>query len=125
MADVRKRSGQDRYRWGVDAERIAALMLSCKGYRILDRRFRTPAGEIDLIACRLAHFAFVEVKGRRCRPVTGEILTDRQALRVRAAARIWLAKQDMSSRLPACWSASLDLVVVCPWRWPLHVRDAF
>lgn len=37
---------------GLSAERRAAAYLIAKGYRILARRFRTPYGEIDIVARR-------------------------------------------------------------------------
>ena len=37
---------------GVSAESLAAAFLIAKGYRILARRFRTPYGEIDIVARR-------------------------------------------------------------------------
>jgi hypothetical protein len=64
---------QDRrsaYRRGHFAEFAAAALLCLKGYRLLARRYRTPLGEIDLIAKRGRLVAFVEVKARptRARP---------------------------------------------------------
>ena len=35
-----------------------------KGYRILAKRFRTPYGEIDLVARKRNLIAFIEVKAR-------------------------------------------------------------
>ena len=37
-------------------------MLIVKGYRILARRYRSPAGEIDIVARRRNALVFVEVK---------------------------------------------------------------
>ena len=42
----------------------AAAFLIAKGYRILARRFRTPHGEIDIVARRRHLLVFVEVKAR-------------------------------------------------------------
>lgn len=53
------------YRHGLFAETIAALMLRAKGHRILARRYKTPVGEIDLVALKGRRLAFVEVKHRR------------------------------------------------------------
>ena len=50
---------------GRDGERRAALWLRAKGWRILDSRVKTPAGEIDLVAKRGGVVAFVEVKWRK------------------------------------------------------------
>ena len=45
---------------GRRGERLAAWWLRLKGWRILDRRVRTPAGEVDIIAHRGALIAFVK-----------------------------------------------------------------
>ena len=49
MADRNKRKAQQR---GHFAESLAAWSLQLKGWRILAKRYRTPLGEIDLIARR-------------------------------------------------------------------------
>jgi putative endonuclease len=51
------------FRTGLSAESRAAAWLIAKGYRILAKRFRTPYGEIDLVARRRL-IAFIEVKAR-------------------------------------------------------------
>ena len=50
---------------GRDGERRAAWWLWLRGWRILDQRVRTPAGEVDIVARRGNLVAFVEVKTRR------------------------------------------------------------
>lgn len=45
-------------------ESIAASFLRKRGYEILDRNFRCPLGEIDLIAKEAGEIVFVEVKSR-------------------------------------------------------------
>ena len=52
------------FRTGLSAESRAAAYLMAKGYRILAKRFRTPHGEIDIVAKRRNLIAFVEVKAR-------------------------------------------------------------
>ena len=46
------------FRTGLSAESRAAAYLMAKGYRILARRFRTPHGEIDIVARRRNLLAF-------------------------------------------------------------------
>jgi putative endonuclease len=50
---------------GDEGERLAARHLRRQGFRILARRYRTAAGEIDLIARDGKSIVFVEVKTRR------------------------------------------------------------
>lgn len=50
---------------GNEGEREAARHLKGLGYRIIGRRYRTPLGEIDLIARDGDRIVFVEVKTRR------------------------------------------------------------
>ena len=52
------------FRTGLSAESRAAAYLMLKGYRILAKRFRTPHGEIDIVARRRHLLVFVEVKAR-------------------------------------------------------------
>ena len=50
---------------GLSAESRAALLLIAKAYRILERRWKTPFGEIDIVARRRGVVVFVEVKSPR------------------------------------------------------------
>jgi putative endonuclease len=49
---------------GAEGERAAKAFLRAKGYRILRENYRTPLGEIDLIAREGEVVVFVEVKAR-------------------------------------------------------------
>jgi len=50
---------------GDAGERLAAEFLVGKGYRIIERQYRTKLGEIDLVARDQDEIVFVEVKTRR------------------------------------------------------------
>jgi len=52
---------------GQRGEAIAAGFLRLRGYRILARNYRSPAGELDLVARQGDTVVFVEVKTRRTR----------------------------------------------------------
>src|SRR5258708_12567243 len=52
------------FQTGLSAESRAAALLMAKGYRILAKRFKTPHGEIDLVAKKRSLLVFVEVKAR-------------------------------------------------------------
>jgi len=49
---------------GREGEDLAARFLTKKGYRILERNYRTRSGEIDLVALHDGAVVFVEVKTR-------------------------------------------------------------
>lgn len=75
------------------AEHLAAAVLTACGYACLDRRFRIPGGEIDLVARRGPDLVFVEVKARAAGGA-GEpecFVSPGQRRRVRRAALAWLA----------------------------------
>ena len=66
------------FRFGLSAESRAAALLIAKGYRILARRFRTPLGEIDIVARRRGVLVFVEVKARDSFDTAAEAIGKRQ-----------------------------------------------
>jgi putative endonuclease len=53
------------YRHDLFAETVAALLFRLKGYRIMARRYRSPVGEINLVAQKSNRLVFVELKRRR------------------------------------------------------------
>jgi len=112
---------QVAFRLGISAETRAAALLMAKGFRILARRWRTPVGEIDLVARRRHLLVFIEVKARDTLDDAAEAVTPRQRRRISAAANAWLAShandRDCDIRF--------DAVLVAPWRLPRHIRAAF
>ena len=109
------------YRAGLRAEAAAAWMLRLRGWRILARRFRTPVGEIDIIAQRGAVIAFVEVKRRRARRDAMEALRPAQRERMIRAARWWQTSHSFAQEAVL----RFDLVTVNRWMWPRHMPDIF
>src|SRR6202158_391509 len=78
------------FRTGLSAEARAAAFLMAKGYRILARRFRTPYGEIDIVAKRRNLIAFIEVKARGSLDDAAYAVTPRQQQRIIDSAQAWL-----------------------------------
>jgi len=109
------------FRTGLSAESRAAAFLIAKGYRILARRFRTPHGEIDLVARRRNLVAFVEVKARENLDDAAYAVTPRQQARIIAAAQIWL----MAHPEHDSYDLRFDAMLVAPRRLPRHVMAAF
>lgn len=112
---------QKAWRRGWWAESLCAAVLILRGYRILQRRLRTPVGEIDILARRGSVLAVVEVKARGDFASAAESVSERQKQRlVRAAG--WVvggrpALADMTLRF--------DVMLVAPWRLPRLVVDAW
>ncbi|WP_300394722.1 YraN family protein [Henriciella sp.] len=106
---------------GRRAEKLAALWLRLKGYRILAQRVRLPVGEIDLIARRGKLVAFVEVKARTTRLAGETAVPDAAWTRISRAAESWMASKPALSGLD--WR--FDLVIILPRQLPIHLRDTW
>lgn|SRR5690554_882844 len=119
--DRATRKRRAAYGLGHRGERLAAWALRLKGFRILARRYRTPAGEIDLIARRGDLVAIVEVKARPTLAGAMDAVTPYALRRIEAAADLWLSRQPDHARL----SLRFDLVAVLPRRWPVHVTGIY
>ena len=109
------------FRVGLSAESRAAAFLVAKGYRIVARRWKSPVGEIDIIARRRRVLVFVEVKARVRFDDAAEAVTPRQQRRITAAAGAWLASHPGD----AGRDIRFDVVLVAPWRIPRHLPAAF
>ena len=106
---------------GLSAESRAAAFLIAKGFRILARRWKSPLGEIDIVARRRHLLIFVEVKARASLDEAAESVNARQQRRIAAAAEIWLAAHpDDSVR-----DMRFDAVLVAPGKLPRHIPAAF
>ncbi len=75
--------------WG---ESTAVSYLVQKGYRILERNYRTPYGELDIIAQESDYLVFVEVKTRKNTQFGSplEAVTYAKQQHLRRAAEIYL-----------------------------------
>jgi putative endonuclease len=109
------------FRNGLSAESRAAAYLIAKGYRILARRFRTPHGEIDLVARRRNLVAFIEVKARATLDEAAFAVTPRQQARIINAARAWLAAHPEHAE----FELRFDAVLIAPRHLPRHLLAAF
>jgi putative endonuclease len=113
---------QSAERRGRRSELVATLLLIAKGYRILGRRVRTHAGEIDIVAHSPGGIlCFVEVKARESLREAREALLPRQRDRISRAAEIYLTQRR--NWVPR--GVRFDTIVVAARRWPVHVRDAW
>jgi putative endonuclease len=97
---VPSESADTRIRLAVRAEAAAEEVLRDGGMRILERRFRTRRGEIDLIAEKNDQVIFVEVKARSGsgygRP--GEAVTRAKQERMARVALAYLQRRSWLAR---------------------------
>jgi putative endonuclease len=110
---------------GKEGERVAERYLKRKGYKLVARNYRCPAGELDLIVLDGRVIVFVEVKTR-----TGagfgsplEAVEFRKRHKIIQTAQFFLASKNLSQR-----EARFDVVGVSwPGAEPLieHIENAF
>ena len=106
---------QDAYKRGLKAEKLAAVFLKIKGYDILAQRFKTPVGEIDLIARKGETLVIAEVKQRGSVEDALESVTPKMRRRIEQAALYYMQRHAEHG---AC-----DLrFYVMAVRWPFFIR---
>lgn len=100
---------------GRRGERAAARFLKRRGYRVLKRNWRCPAGEIDLVCSEGEVLVFVEVKSRS----TSEYLPPEAALSPKKRRKLErLALYYMACRGLEGLEWRVDAVSVVLGRWP-------
>lgn len=107
-------------RSGRDGEKRAAAWLMLKGWSILDRRVKTPAGEIDLVASRGAIVAFIEVKWRKRSEDLDHAIDEYRLRRVAAAAEAVAHKYALSGE-----DIRIDVILLAPGGFPRHIANAY
>ena len=114
----RRKSAQFR---GRIAEELAAFLLRAKLFSILKKRFKTPVGEIDLIAKRANLIIFVEVKARNSKQALPEALAAVNRHRIARAAKYFLASNPQM----ADKNLRFDVIFLAPFALPVHLKGAF
>jgi putative endonuclease len=121
MARPDRQAREAAYRRGLRQELLAAWWLRCKGYQILAHRYRTPQGEIDLIARRGRTVAFVEIKARASTEKAAYAISPHQQARIRQAAERFLQERPAL----ASYQMRFDAIFCVPLRWPKHLPGAW
>ncbi|WP_194609701.1 YraN family protein [Clostridium vitabionis] len=103
-------------------EERAALWLTEKGFRILDRNYYTRRGEIDIVATEGRVLCFVEVKYRRSSGSgdPAEAVTLKKQRRILETAKIWMLVHGFPEETPL----RFDVVAILGGNYRL-IRDAF
>ena len=113
-----------RYRAGVWAEYYAAACLMLKGYRILNMRYKTKVGEIDIVARRGRVIIFVEVKFRESLTQGGEAISAHSQSRIRRAAEFYMMKKYNESNT-LDYNLRMDAVIITHKMTIHHIKNAF
>ncbi len=99
-----------QHQFGKDSEALAAEYLAENGYEILQRNYRTPRGEIDIIAKDGDTIVFVEVKSARTNHFghPKSAVTLQKQRKIQFAALQWLKASGSSSA-----KARFDVLAIC------------
>ncbi|MCF6325897.1 MAG: YraN family protein [Devosiaceae bacterium] len=118
LAATRRKKAQFRGRL---AENIAVFFLRVKLFSILKKNFKTPVGEIDIIAKRGDLLIFVEVKMRNSKQGMAQALEAVNQDRIIRAAKYFLAcNPQMADK-----NLRFDVIFLAPFAFPVHFKGAF
>jgi putative endonuclease len=116
---------RDRQSLGAEGERAAEKLLRRQRYKILERNYRCPGGEVDLVALDGTTVVFIEVKTRSSNALGNpfEAVDQRKQRSLVLAARFFVARHRLEGR-----QVRFDVVGV--WRQGDEIacelrRDAF
>jgi putative endonuclease len=123
MTGLRPANPLRRRAWqrGRAAETLCVWHLRLRGYRILARGYRVPAGEIDIVARRGRVLVAIEVKARDSMAAASEAIAPRQRRRVARAFEQFLAAHPQHGGL----TLRFDVMLVARGRLPRHVSNAW
>ncbi len=107
-------------RSGRDGETRAAMWLRAKGWAILDRRVKTPGGEIDIVARRGNLIAFIEVKWRQREADLDHAIDEYRLSRVAAAAEAVAHRYAQEGE-----DIRIDVILLAPRALPRHIENAW
>jgi putative endonuclease len=113
-------TARQRQSLGAYGERVAARYLTDLGMTVLDRNWRCPTGEIDLVLREGSTLVVCEVRTRRNLDYGHPLATVHapKVRRLHALAELWMEAHDVVAR-----EIRLDLVgVLAPRRGPAQVE---
>jgi putative endonuclease len=116
LLDVPEMAASHNSSLGASGEDLACRELARRGYAILDRRYRTRAGEIDIVARDGGTLVFVEVKARTGHRFGGptEAVTGLKQQRIRRMAADYLARKRLGHLACRFDVVSVDLSTGAP-----------
>lgn len=119
--EARQIAGKKGHARGHLAEFMACALLVAKGYRIRAVRYRTHAGEIDIVASRKHTCVCVEVKARPNRETGLYAVRLKQQQRIEQAALLFLQQHPYLQER----ALRFDVITLSPRSLPKHLKDAW
>ncbi|MCP5085952.1 MAG: YraN family protein [Rhodobacteraceae bacterium] len=117
-------SGKSSYFKGIAAEEMVASVYRQNGFEVIEKRWKTREGEIDLVARHANKYYFVEVKSSSSFERAAERITPRQQQRIQNAALEYLAERartvDVDCRFDAAIVDASGSVKVIPGAFLAH-----
>lgn len=100
LAGKGQKMASDNLKKGKEGEALAEKFLKKKGYKILQRNFRTRFGEIDIIALDNKTLVFVEVKARSAEAYGSPMaaVNAKKQLHLTHAANIYMEEHCVGDR---------------------------
>ena len=94
---------------GIKGEKLAQDFLKKRGYRIIETNYRSPEGEIDIVAKQKDYLVFIEVRTKKSLEFGSpeESITPTKMERLKAVAARY---QQTHDNLPPSWR--IDVVAV-------------
>jgi putative endonuclease len=103
---------------GVEAETRVCAWLLAHHFQVLHRRYKTKAGEIDIIAGKQEMLVFIEVKARKTLDEAAFSLSQRQISRLTATAEIFLGEN------PQFTQCRFDVFLIAEKGAMRHIENA-
>lgn len=121
MTERRRQRGAKSRRRGQWAESLAVAYLRLKGYRILERNWRSKLGEIDILVRKGNVLALVEVKTRGDAALArGAVLGPQRHRLARALGHYLKTRPELGGLDLRC-----DVIAFAKLGWPIHLMDAW
>ena len=111
------------YQYGLEAENYAAQAVEACGMKIICLRFKTPFGEIDIVAQDKEYLVFIEVKARQ-RVANQDIVSAAKISKICKAADYYLMTNELPQSIPIRFDyvamEGLKIIdhIVAAWEYP-------
>lgn len=123
---TKKEIGATAYKTGYFIEKLVRLYLRLKGYKILEKNYKTKLGEIDIIAKKKSCLAFIEVKYRQTKNDALYALPTKSQTRILRAAELYLSQnQAYTQRNDDNFTLRFDFIACAPPYYIKHIPNAW